>query len=955
MKITGYHYVFSLAFVRQQKSIWRKCCSLSLISLLVLTMLSQYGYAKPTNHTKKVLILYSYGSDIPAQALFTHGLQSKLGGDSPPIDYVYEYLEMGRYASNEKYEESLSKFLKEKYASSPPDLIVTHFMPAGNFMIQYGEQTFPGVPTVLAFYEGEEEVHPNLPAHYFDVTGTYGVTKAVELILEAQEGTQKIYVVVGDSERERMVVEKFRAEVASFAGKVEFVYLNKLPFDQMLETIKGIDGNSAILYLFLFKDIAGNSFIPGEALKQMHQVARVPIYGSVSVFIGKGSVGGYMASQELFGKQVGTVGNHVLQGNLRIDHSTNKMVMAEYIFDWRELKRWGIDEKKLPPGSKILYREANIWESYRWQVVGAVLLILLEATLVILLLINRNRRRKAEQKSLLLNSQLIENVKIQQEINATLEEEIMERQATEESLQETRAILQAALDNCQAGIAIVDAPDGKLRYLNKAGLAITNDSKELFSINFKEYLAPGNIFHEDGRQFEKYENPLVKAIIYGETSSCECIVRRENLKNLALWANAAPIKDDSGTVTAGIIIFLDISERKSIEEALRRAKEEAERANVAKSQFLANMSHEIRTPMNGIIGMTDITLLTRLDETQREYLTIVKTSTMALLRVLNDILDYTKIEAGKIDIEETIFDVRETTHEVIELFNITAQQKGLRIIVSLGEGIPLKIIGDVVRLRQILSNLVGNGVKFTVRGSIAIGIEVVEKSAYKVKLKFVIKDTGIGIADDKLDKLFKRFSQVDDSNTRQFGGTGLGLAISKKLIEIMDGKIGVESKEGVGSSFFFTAVFGIPQENRADTNQDVHSGPFQPESIPRQKVLLAEDDLVSRNMVTIFLKSNGFDVIAVENGQEAIVACEKENFDLILMDINMPYMDGYSATAAIRLQEKKKKSHIPIIAMTAYALKGDREKCLAGGMDDYVSKPINFSQVLAIIQKHLTS
>jgi CheY-like chemotaxis protein/signal transduction histidine kinase len=419
-------------------------------------------------------------------------------------------------------------------------------------------------------------------------------------------------------------------------------------------------------------------------------------------------------------------------------------------------------------------------------------------------------------------------------------------------------------------------------------------------------------------------------------------------------------KDELSILADGFNSMLDHIQQR--DQQLLDAKQIAERANIAKSTFLAQMSHEIRTPMNGVMGIASLLSGTSLDEKQAQYVRTINRSGEALLDVVNDILDFSKIEAGKLELEKIPFRVKDIAEEAIALLSEHAHRKGLGMSFQIDPSIPPSVDGDPGRLRQVLVNLLGNGVKFTSKGQVDLTVSLEKRNGEEVNLLFKVQDSGIGIRRDKLDRIFSAFSQAEDFTTRRFGGTGLGLVISKQLVQFMGGKIGVESEEGKGTTFWFTAVFAITKNNAFSLTGD-HDYPHEKWGLCGEQeccrffdahVLVVEDNQTNQIVIRDMLENMGCRIDMAENGLEAVDAIGTAPYDLVFMDCHMPCLDGYEASRRIRQNGAQSRNrHLPIIALTAHAMKGDQELCLAAGMDDYVSKPCSESQIKAILQKWL--
>jgi two-component system, sensor histidine kinase and response regulator len=416
-----------------------------------------------------------------------------------------------------------------------------------------------------------------------------------------------------------------------------------------------------------------------------------------------------------------------------------------------------------------------------------------------------------------------------------------------------------------------------------------------------------------------------------------------------------PLRNEEGNVLGILTISRDVTKRKQEEEATRRAKDTAEEATRMKSDFLANMSHEIRTPMNAIIGLSHLALKTELTPRQRDYIDKVQTSGQHLLGLINGILDFSKVEAGKLDLESSDFALEMLLDDTAALVTEKSHAKGLALVFEVAPDVPAQLVGDSLRLGQVLLNYANNAVKFTDAGKIVISVRASERTGKDVLLQFRVQDTGIGLTPEQMGRLFQSFSQADASTTRKFGGTGLGLAISKKLAELMGGEVGVESEYGKGSTFWFSARVGIgaPRLRRAAGRSANGLEATLPDEraavLHGARILLVEDNEINQQVAREMLEDCGLQVDVAENGELALQLVQKFAYDLVFMDMQMPTMDGVTATRAIRKHAQLEL--LPIVTMTANAMEQDRRKCLDAGMNDFLVKPIDVQALMAILTR----
>lgn len=568
-----------------------------------------------------------------------------------------------------------------------------------------------------------------------------------------------------------------------------------------------------------------------------------------------------------------------------------------------------------------------------------------------------------------------------------LEEKSREIYALNKTLSDDARLFEATVVNAKDGVIITtaDLTDGpEIVYVNDAFTKISGYTKD-------EVIGKTpRILQGEGTDRAVLDR-LKERLSEGKSFQAELKNYSKNGREYWLDISIVPVRNEEGEVTHFAAIERDITEKKEARKELKKEKEKAEQelterkrienqmqeyadklelmrfdaldaqkkaeaANMAKSEFLANMSHELRTPMNGIIGMCEFLLDSALDEEQRDHAETLRGSGENLLSLLNDILDISKIEAGELELELVPFHTGTAIQQMMQLFVPVASKQGIELSLSRDEKVPSTLIGDLGRIQQILRNLISNALKFTEKG----GVQIFLKTAFEEGEPYLfvaVQDTGIGIPDDKKSSIFEKFTQADNSVTREYGGTGLGLAITQQLVEMMDGKIGVDSVVGKGSTFWFTIPLSIAEDDMKPVNLFDKNRDFSQDELKTDMHILAVDDHpVNQKFVQKLLKKLGFKhVDLAENGKQALQMINDNEYDLVLMDCQMPELDGYEATQQLRRKEEGTDNHLNVIALTANAMVGDKEKCLKAGMDDYLSKPIKPDALADMLKKYAVS
>ncbi|WP_371322403.1 ATP-binding protein [Dechloromonas sp. ZY10] len=885
-----------------------------------------------------VLLINSYHPGYAWSDQIEDGLRQGLELPGKRIELSIEYLDAKRFPLS-RQQPLLRSLLASKYEGYRPDLIVVSDNAAYEFILQERESLFPGIPVVFCGYN---YYRPELRTAFKQLTGVneaadINATVDTALAIHPQVRNLAFIISSNDSTNQGIAEEVEQSVLPRLKAAYQLEVLRDPTLAEVRTRLTAMPPNSLLFVAGQVREEAnGRMLTPLENGRLIATASPWPAYSFWDFYIGTGIVGGRMLNGLDQGLAAAAQARRIIDGIPADEIPLQMQSPTSALFDYQALQRFGISRSSLPVDAKIIGQPRTLWHEHREEVLFGLSLIALETLLIFWLVRSMRERRQALRE--------LARERLQ------LEQTVALRTA---DLQRNERRMRALLDTARVGIFVVNS-DGVITHANRYMAELFGRSQEqLLGSEYVSLIAPEE--REIGRE-------KMLQLMRSQISAVDLDRRYWRPDGSQFWGhlNGIRLAEQPGGTSDLIGVIADIDERKRAQEelegyrehlealvaerteALLLAKEAAETASRAKSAFLANMSHELRTPMNGILGMLALARRRIGEHPVGEQLDKAQLAAHRLLVVLNDILDLSKIEAERLDLDLQPLQLGALLDGVIHLQAPLARDKGLRFAVDISPELAARpLLGDSLRLSQILLNLTGNAIKFTREGSVTVRVRATGEQAETLTLRFDICDTGIGIPPEIQARLFTSFEQGDNSTTRQYGGTGLGLAICKRLVGLMQGEIGVQSEEQHGACFWFTLPLGKGHPLPATGLATMPSGAEA--SLRRQhagqRVLLVEDDPLNAEITSTLLRVFGLQASLAENGAEAVACAASEDFDLILMDVQMPVMNGLAATQAIRQGSRNRQT--PILALTANAFDEDRQRCLDAGMNAHLAKPVS--------------
>jgi|GEM_PF-2873982 len=933
---------------------------LRTILLSIVTLLSPLtGFAAHDPQVQQILILHAYSQEYAWTKSQHQGFVDSLQRLSTyPVNFSVEYLDTKRLALSPQYRQSFEQYLLSRYQNYLPDAIYVTDDDGYLFARDHLIKLFPASPV---FFSGVNDyaIIDEINADSLPVRGVFekkDIASNLELLTSLDTGNPSVLVVGDASNTYRAIETEIRQQLAR-RDDIQATFIASQQIDELQRQLR----SRTEKFLFLttiggIKDSAGRTLTIGETIAAIDAAGNYAIFSMEDAYITANVVGGLVTSGVKQGQSAAALVAEYLRAHdlTRIHHITTSP--NAYIFDQARLDQLGIElEPHIRTQATLLNVPPSFYERNRRLVIS--LYIVLVSIILGLLYFGLRQNQRRQRNAIEQRRKHLEQIERYQK--ALLEWSATNFENIDEAFARATEISSRTLSADRVSIWLYNEEHSHLichnLYQSDSGHSLgqirsKHDHPEYFSVLDQGRSIVISDVRNDPLTRSLAEHYYIRKQIYsildvplyyqGEVIGVVC---HEQQRKSRLWKMHE--QEFASAIASNVSLSVEIDKRKTIEKSLQQAKKEAESSNQAKSEFLATMSHEIRTPMNGVIGMASLLLDSNLSEEQRRGIAIIHESAEALLAIINNILDFSRLEARKVELEISSFNLAMMLSNVVDLFAAQASSQGIRLSVEPAAELEQNFRADAGRLRQVLMNLVANAIKFTEKGSIVLKAIALDKSLNTRDIRFEVHDTGIGIDALKLPTLFESFVQADSSVTNRYGGSGLGLAISKRLVEIMGGKIGVTSEPGVGSVFWFQLSLQI--DTSVSTSTPDTTCDEQPHHSLR--VLVVEDVVPNQLVARKMIEKYGHRVEIAANGLEALAAVKSRPYDLVFMDVRMPEMDGITATREIR-KLAGDVGRVPIVAMSANAYDEDRQECLDAGMDGFVSKPVKKERLCEVLR-----